>query len=156
MNFRKNWDFDKVNITKNWDFDYVNFVKIVICEFLWEYLKLPDIRIWVFFPVPVMDHRRRNGQGLIKEYRQNHLYKKIIFFTRYAAMHFKCTKNYLAKVHFRCFHSTKTQCQLLCMTHTLGQKPIFYPKIHISKISIFTIFTNFTFVNSHFSQNSHF
>ena len=37
--------------------------------------------------------------------------------------------------------------------NTLGQKSTFYPKIHILKIPIFT---KFTFLKSHFSQNSHF
>ena len=36
---------------------------------------------------------------------------------------------------------------------TLEQKPTFYPEIHILK---FPIFTKFTLLKSHFSQNSHF
>ena len=43
--------------------------------------------------------------------------------------------------------------QVLYSQDTLGQKSIFYPKIHILKIPIFT---KFTFLKSHFSQNSHF
>ena len=35
----------------------------------------------------------------------------------------------------------------------LGQKSTFYPKIHLLKIPIFT---KFTFLKSHFSQNSHY
>ena len=36
------------------------------------------------------------------------------------------------------------------LKNTLGQNPSIYPKIHIS------LFTKFTFLKSHFSQNSHF
>ena len=41
----------------------------------------------------------------------------------------------------------------LLISHTLGQKSTFYPKIHILKIPIFT---RFTYLKYHFSQNSHF
>ena len=76
-------------------------------------------------------------------------------------------KNFVDILHYRVSPQNGSVIyQVLCIhpVLTLGQKSTFHPKIHTLKIPTFTkihlseisLFTKFTFLKSHFSQNSHF